>query len=287
MQESGTQSQAPVEEVGGQILGQFDALVPLVTGWGLKVLGGVLVFVVGLMVAKSVRKGLVTLFDRTEMDETLEKFITRLGYYAVLTMTAVAALSMMGIQMASVLTILGAAGLAVGLAVQGTLSNVAAGVMLLIFRLFKVGDFVDAGGVSGTVDEIGLFATKLNTADNIHVIVPNSRIYGGTIKNYSRNDTRRNEIVIGISYEDDIGLAIKTIESVLDADDRVLGDPAPLVAVSELADSSVSLLIRPWSARSDYWALRLDLMRTLKEKLEAAGCSIPYPQQDVHLHKVD
>ena len=270
-----------------QLMDFLAILGPLFAQWGLKVLGGIVVFIVGRMVAKSVRKGLRRLFDHTEMDETLEKFITSLGYYVILVIAAVAALGMMGIQMASVLTILGAAGLAVGLALQGTLSNVAAGVMLLIFRPFRVGDFVDAGGVAGTVDAVGLFATRLNTPDNVHIIVPNSGIYGGTIKNFSTPETRRNDLVMGISYDDDIGLAIQTITSVLDADERVLKDPEYTVAVSELADSSVNLVVRPWCKASDYWALRFDLNRTLKERLEAAGCSIPYPQQDIHLHKVD
>jgi small conductance mechanosensitive channel len=160
-----------MENLGEQIMNLLSTLGPLLTQWGLKVLGGIVVFIIGRMIAKSVRKGLRRLFDHTEMDETLEKFITSLGYYVILIIAAVAALGMMGIQMASVLTILGAAGLAVGLALQGTLSNVSAGVMLLIFRPFRVGDFVDAGGVAGTVESVGLFVTRLNTPDNVHIIV--------------------------------------------------------------------------------------------------------------------
>jgi len=262
-------------------------LLPLLTTWGVRAIGGIAVFVVGVILARSVRRGLVRVFDRTEMDETLEKFLTSLFYYIILTMAGVAALSMMGIQMASVLTILGAAGLAVGLALQGTLSNVAAGVMLLIFRPFRVGQYVDIGGTAGTVEAIGLFVTHLNTPDNVHIIVPNSDIYGGTIQNFSHNELRRNDMVFGISYDDDIAVAMETIKSVLDADERVLKDPEYLVAVSELADSSVNLVVRPWCKASDYWALRFDLTRTLKERLEAAGCSIPYPQQDVYLYRTD
>lgn len=266
---------------------QISALLQtMFLAWGLKFLGGLAVFVIGLMVAKSTRRGVGRLFDRLELDVTLEKFLTSLSYYVVLTISAVAAMGMMGIQMASFITVLGAAGLAVGLALQGTLSNVSSGVMLLLFRPFKIGDFIDAGGVAGTVEAIGLFATKLNTVDNVHIIVPNSGIYGGTIKNFSYNQTRRNDMVVGVSYNDDITLAMDTIKSVLDADDRVLKDPEYLVAVSELADSSVNILVRPWCAASDYWALRFDLIRTFKEELEAAGCSIPYPQHDVYVHKV-
>lgn len=275
------------QELSGQVSGMVDGLLPLVTQWGLKVLGGILVFIIGLMVAKSVRSGMQKVFDRTEMEPTLEKFLSSLLYYLILAVVVVAALGMIGVETASVLAMLGAAGLAVGLALQGTLSNVAAGVMLLFFRPFRVGDFVDIGGTAGTVDSIGLFTTILNTPDNVHIVVPNSGIFGGTIKNYSFNPIRRNDMVVGVSYDDDLQLAMDTIRSVLEADQRVLNDPEYLVAVSEMADSSVNFVVRPWCAASDYWALRFDLTRALKEKLEAAGCSIPYPQRDVHLFKTD
>jgi len=275
------------QELTGQVSDLIQSLLPTVTQWGLKVLGGLVVFLIGLMVAKSVRRGLRKLFDRTEMDVTLEKFLASLVYYLILAVVVVASLGMMGVQTASVLAMLGAAGLAVGLALQGTLSNVAAGVMLLLFRPFKVGDFVDVGGTAGSVDSIGLFATILNTPDNVRIVVPNSEIYGGTIKNFSFNPTRRNDMVVGVSYDDDLQLALDTIKSVLDADERVLKEPEYLVAVSEMADSSVNFVVRPWCAASDYWALRFDLTRALKERLEAAGCSIPYPQRDIHLFKTD
>jgi len=175
------------QELGGQVSGMVDGLLPLITQWGLKVIGGLVVFIIGLMVAKSVRRGAQKVFDRTDMEPTLEKFLSSLLYYLILAVVAVASLGMIGVQTASVLAMLGAAGLAVGLALQGTLSNVAAGVMLLFFRPFKVGDFVDIGGTAGTVDSIGLFSTILNTPDNVHIVVPNSGIYGGTIKNFSFN----------------------------------------------------------------------------------------------------
>jgi small conductance mechanosensitive channel len=254
---------------------------------GLRFLGGLAVFVVGLIIAKSVRRAVRRVFDKLELDVTLEKFLTSTSYYVVLAVAAVAAMGMIGIEMASFITVLGAAGLAIGLALQGTLSNVSAGVMLLLFRPFKVGDWVDAGGVAGSVDSIGLFATILNTGDNVHIIVPNSSIYGGIIKNFSFNETRRNDMVVGVSYDDDIQLAMDTIKGVLDADERVLNHPEYLVAVSELADSSVNFVVRPWCAASDYSGLRYDLNRAFKEKLEAAGCTIPYPQQDVYVHRAD
>jgi len=168
---------------------------------------------------------------------------------------------------------------------QGMLSNFAAGVMLLVFRPFKVGDYVEVAGTAGGVFEIGIFSTTLHTPDNVKITVPNSAIYGDTVKNYSANETRRNDLAIGISYDDDIGVAVSTIERILSSETRVLQDPEPLIAVSELGDSSVNLVVRPWCNASDYWPLRFDLTRRLKEELEAAGCSIPYPQHDVHVQR--
>jgi small conductance mechanosensitive channel len=197
----------------------------------------------------------------------------------------IAVLSLFGIETTSLIAVLGAAGLAVGLALQGTLSNFASGVMLLLFRPFKVGDYVEIAGEGGSVQEIGIFSTQLHTPDNVKIAIPNSAVYGQTIKNYSANDTRRNDLVIGISYDDDIARAVETIQRILAADSRVLEDPEPVVAVADLADSSVNLVVRPWCAGSDYWPLRFDLTRQIKEELEAAGCSIPYPQRDVHLYQ--
>ncbi len=260
----------------------------LLVTWGFKLLGALAVIIVGRILAGSLRKSVSRLMDRSETDPTLAQFLGSLVYYLVLVSAAVAALGMIGIQMASVLTILATAGLAVGLALQGTLSNVAAGVMLLIFRPFKVGDVVEAGGgPTGKIESIGLFSTAMNTPDNVHIVVPNSAIYGGTIKNYSHHPTRRVDLLMGISYDDDIGIAVNTIKQVLDAEPRVLKDPAYQVAVAELADSSVNLVVRPWCKGEEYWNVRFDLTRNLKEQLEAAGCSIPYPQQDVHMHTVE
>lgn len=276
-----------MSDVGGQLEYVLSLAQTLLVTWGLKVLGALVVLIVGRMVAGSLRRAMGRLMERTLTDKTLSKFLSSLAYYLVMVVAAVAALGMVGIQMASVLTILATAGLAVGLALQGTLSNVAAGVMLLIFRPFRVGDFIEAGGgPKGTVEAIGLFSTTLNTPDNVHIVLPNSSIYGGTIQNFSRNANRRIDLVTGISYDDDIGLAIKTIQLVLDEEPRILEDPAYQVAVSEMGESSVNLVVRPWCATTDYWAVRFDLTRALKERLEAAGCTIPYPQRDVHLHRV-
>jgi small conductance mechanosensitive channel len=261
----------------------IEPLVNLVSTWGLQVIGAIAVFVVGRIVCSALRRGTRRALERSAVDATLIPFISSGVYYLALTVVVLAVLNLFGIQTASVIAVLGAAGLAVGLAMQGTLSSFAAGVMLLVFRPFKVGDYVEAGGTAGSVQEIGIFSTTLHTPDNVKITVPNSSVYGSTIKNYSANDTRRNDLVMSISYGDDIARATETIQKVLASDSRVLEDPEPLVAVAELADSSINLVVRPWCRSEDYWALRFDLTRKLKEELEAAGCSIPFPQRDVHV----
>jgi small conductance mechanosensitive channel len=257
----------------------------MITQWGLRVIGAVLLLVVGRWIAKRIRRGVQSMLNRAEFDPTLVPFLSAMAYWLALAVVVIAVLNAFGVQTASLVAVLGAAGLAIGLALQGTLSNLAAGVMLLVFRPFKVGDFIDAGGTTGTVQEIGLFSTRLHTPDNIRIIVPNSGVFGGTIKNFSANDTRRIDLVMGISYGDDIGVARDTMLQVLNEESRVLKDPEPVVEVAELADSSVNLVVRPWVATEDYWAVRFHLTRVLKERLEAAGCNIPFPQRDVHLFK--
>jgi small conductance mechanosensitive channel len=258
-------------------------IVEMLSAWGLRLLGAVALLLLGRVVAGWVRRALRRSLQRAKMDATLAPFISNIVYWIILAAIIVAVLGMVGIQTASLLAVLGAAGLAVGLALQGTLSNVASGVMLLVFRPFQVGDYIEAGGTAGSVATIGLFTTTLNTPDNVRILVPNSSVYGQTIKNYAANDTRRNDMVLGVSYDDDIGLAIGTIKKVLGADERVLADPEPVIAVAELGDSSVNIVVRPWCRKEDYWALRFDMMQTMKEELEVAGCSIPFPQRDVHL----
>ena len=259
-------------------------LVALISAWGLRVIGAIALLVVGRIVCAAMRRATRRALERSSVDESLVPFLSSLVYYLALAVVVIAVLNLFGIQTASVIAVFAAAGLAIGLAMQGTLSNFAAGVMLLIFRPFKIGDYVEVAGTAGSVQEIGIFSSVLHTPDNVKITVPNSAIYGDTVKNYSANDTRRNDLAIGISYDDDIGRAIETIRKVLSGDSRVLGNPEAVVAVSELGDSSVNLVVRPWCAGTDYWPLRFDLTRRIKEELEAAGCSIPYPQRDVHLH---
>jgi len=258
-------------------------VVNLISTWGLKVLGAIVLLVVGRMLAGWARRLTRKALMRVNADATLVPFIAGITYYFILAAVLVAVLGMVGIQTATLLAVFGAAGLAVGLALQGTLSSVASGVMLLVFRPFEVGDYIEAGGTAGSVEAIGLFMTTLNTPDNVKILVPNSSVYGQTIKNYAANDTRRNDMVVGVSYDDDLATAVDTINKILAADSRVLPDPEPVVAVAELADSSVNIVVRPWCKKEDYWGLRFDMMRTLKEQLEAAGCSIPYPQRDIHV----
>ena len=269
-----------------QIADILARMTTLITDWGLKVVGALVVLIVGRMIAKSIRKGTRKALERGKMDPTLVPFVSSLVYYMVMAFVLIAVLGMVGIQTASMIAVLGAAGLAVGLALQGTLANFASGVMLLIFRPFRTGDFIEAAGVSGSVDTVGIFSTTLNTPDNVRIVLPNSTVWGQTIKNYATNPTRRVDLVMGISYDDDIGTAIDTINRVLGDEPRLLKDPAPTVAVAELADSSVNIVVRPWCNKEDYWGVYCDLTRALKEQLEADGCSIPYPQHDVHLHKL-
>ena len=262
-------------------------IVALVSTWGLRVAGAIAVLVIGRLLCGIARKAVRQTLESRRVDASLVPFISNLVYFTLLTAVVISVLGLFGIETTSLIAVLGTAGLAIGLALQGTLSNFSSGVMLLLFRPFHVGEYVDAAGVAGTVFEIGLFATTLNTPDNVRIIVPNSSVYGATIKNFSANETRRNDFVLGISYNDDISRAVEVVTSVLSKDSRVLADPEPTVAVSELADSSVNLVVRPWCQKEDYWALRFDLVRRFKEELEQSGCSIPYPQHDVHVHQMN
>jgi small conductance mechanosensitive channel len=256
-----------------------------VSTWGLQLAGAFAVLIIGRFLCGIARKSVRQAMESRRVDPSLVPFVSNLVYYVLLAAVLIAVLGLFGIETTSLVAVLGTAGLAIGLALQGTLANFSSGVMLLLFRPFHVGDYIDAAGVAGTVTEIGVFSTTMNTPDNVKIIVPNSGIFGATIKNFSANDTRRNDIVLGISYDDDISNAIAVVNAVLSKDSRVLSDPEPVVAVSELADSSVNLVVRPWCRKEDYWGLRYDLTRKLKEELEQGGCSIPYPQHDVHLHQ--
>jgi len=258
-------------------------LSTVVSAYGLKVIGALAVLVIGRWVARAVKRATVRGLERAEVDATLVPFISGIAYTLFMVFVIVAVLGLFGIPTASAIAVLGAAGLAVGLALQGTLGNFAAGVMLLIFRPFKIGDLVETAGILGVVKEIGIFATHIDTLDNIRVIVSNSKVYGDTIKNYSANEIRRVDLTVGVSYGDDLEKAKSTILAVANANEKVLKDPAPQVEVVEMADSSVNFIVRPWCATDDYWRVYFDVTQGCKEQLEAAGCSIPFPQRDVHM----
>ncbi|AEH44480.1 MscS Mechanosensitive ion channel [Thermodesulfatator indicus DSM 15286] len=248
-----------------------------------QVLGAIVILIVGIWLSKRIANICEKLLKKREVDITLSRFLRGLIYYALVILVLIAAAGQLGINTMSFLTVLGALGLAVGLALKDSLSNIAAGVMLLIFRPFRVGDAVTVAGVTGGVQLIGLFNTILHTPDNQKIIVPNAKILGDIITNITANDTRRIDLVVGISYEDDIDKAKALLWEMAAKDPRILKDPATTVAVAELADSSVNLVFRPWVKTSDYWAVRFDLIEQIKKTFDQEGISIPYPQQDVHL----
>lgn len=258
----------------------------VIAAWTPRVVGALLALIFGWMFAGWMKRLVRKALFASQLDDMLVPFIAGMIHVTIIVIVAIAAVGVLGVSTASFVAVLGAAGLAIALAFQGTFSNFAAGVMLLTFRPFDVGHFVEVGGSSGTVKEVGIFTCLLATPDNIQIRVPNNEIFGATIKNFSANDTRRIDLVIGVSYDDDIGTAIRACKEVLDADSRILDDPEPFIAVGDLGASSVDILVRPWVNAEDFFATKTDLLRALKEKLEGAGCSLPYPQRDIHLHQV-
>lgn len=262
----------------------IDTIMPLLIEYGLDFVGAILILMVGWIVANWVKKKIIKTGRKSEkLDDTITIIFAKTARIVILAIVVIAVLQQFGVQTASLLAIVGAAGLAIGLAWQGTLSDIAAGIMILIMRPFKIGDAVEVAGTAGVVDEIGLVLTKMHTFDNVAVYMPNSDIWGAKIMNYATNDNRRVDMVFGFGYDDDIDQAMQIAKEVIDADERVLKDPAPLIAVSELADSSVNIIVRPWTAKENYWPLKYDITKRIKERYDEAGISIPYPQRDVHL----
>jgi small conductance mechanosensitive channel len=264
----------------------IDRLREALAALGPNVIAAVLILVIGWWAAKLATRLVRGAMTRAKTDSTLVAFLGNLVYMLALTMVIIAALGRLGVNTSSFVAVIAAAGLAIGFALQGSLANFAAGVMLIFFRPFKVGDYVEAGGVSGTVEEVQIFMTALKTPDNKAVVVPNSAITGGNIVNYSAKPIRRVDLVMGIGYGDDIKRAKQVLEEVVTGDDRVLDDPAPTIAVLELADSSVNFAVRPWVRTPDYWSVYFDLTERIKLEFDARGISIPFPQRDVHLHEV-
>ena len=251
---------------------------------GLNVLTALIVLLLGRWVAKGVRAALRKGMERAKVDVTLISFVCSLCYAALLAFVVISALSQLGIPTASFVAVVGAAGLAVGLALQGSLSNFASGVLLILFKPFKVGDFVEAGGTAGIVEEIGIFNTEMKTPDNKKIIVPNASITGSNITNITVNPLRRIDIVVGVSYQDDLDHVRKVLEGILADEDRILDEPAPTIGVVELAESSVNFCFRPWVKSEDWWATFLDVNEEIKKRFDREGISFPFPQRDVHIH---
>lgn len=249
----------------------------------LQVLYAILIFAIGRIVAGIVKSIAVKIMRKSKVEETLIGFASSLGYIGLMTMVIIASIGQLGIQTTQFVAVLGAAGLAVGLALQGSLSNFAAGVLMIIFKPIKVGDFIEGAGCTGEVMEISIFTTELKTPDNKKVIIPNGKISGDNITNFTALGTRRVELNVGISYGDDMQKARDLLTDMIAKDERVLKDPAPFVGVKELGDSSVNLVLRPWVKSEDYWGVFFDMNQRIKETLDANGFSIPFPQQDVHI----
>lgn len=251
--------------------------------WGIKLIAAIAIFVIGRIIARFIVRMIKKVMTRANVEQTLRDFLGNILQAIFMVVIVIAALEQLGVNTTSVLAVFAAAGLAIGLAFKDSLSNFATGIMLVLFRPFKTGDFIEAAGVAGVVEHIRIFNTVMRTGDNREIIVPNSQIYSGIITNYSARDTRRIDLVIGIGYEDNIGKAKKIIEDIIAKDERLLTDPAPTIMLLELGESSVDIAVRPWVNSGDYWTARADLLENIKAAFDADGISIPYPQRDVHM----
>jgi small conductance mechanosensitive channel len=263
----------------------IETLTLWATNYSIKIIAAILVLVIGKWLAGKISKLIISLLEKKEIDNTLVKFFESIIFYTLMTVVVIAAAGQLGINTTSFLTIVGAAGLAVALALKDSLSNFSSGVMLILFRPFRIGDFVTVGGVTGSVLDIALFNTTLNTPDNKREIVPNSSITSNVITNVTANDTRRVDLVIGIGYDDDIKKAKEILLRIIKEEERVLESPQTNIAVSELGDSSVNLVVRPWVKTDDYWDVYFTLTEKIKLTFDEEGISIPYPQRDIHIYK--
>lgn len=278
-------------EGGGEMIEEsskyMDMGIQFASDYGLKIVGALVIFIVGKWVAKWLQRVVVKLMHKSKIDSTLISFVQSIVYILLMIVVILAALNALGVDTTSFAAILAAAGLAIGLALQGTLGNIGSGVLIISFRPFNVGDVVTIGGETGTVAAISMFATILHTPDNKVVTVPNTSVTGGNITNFSARETRRLDLTFGIGYEDDLKLAKSVLEDIIRSDERVLADPEPFVGVKELGDSSVNFAFRPWVKSEDYWAVHFDMMEKVKLTFDEKGISIPYPQMDVHLNKIE
>ena len=265
-----------------------EQLEPLVEGasrLGMQIIAAIVVFFVGRWLARKVAALIESGLKRANTDPTLVGFFRNIVYFGLLIMVVIAAVGQLGVQTTSFIAVLGAAGLAIGLALQGSLANFAAGVLIIIFRPFKSGDFIDAGGTMGTVEEIQIFTTMMRTPDNKTIIIPNAQITSAAITNFSARETRRLDLTFGVSYSDDIDKVKRVIREVLAEEERLLEEPEPVVALMNLGDSSVDFVVRPWVKSADYWGVFFDLQEAMKKRFDREGISIPFPQRDVHLYK--
>ena len=254
---------------------------------GIKIIAALAILLIGKGVAKLAKRAVHKTMTKREVDPTLVSFGSTILYYLLMVAVIIASVQQIGLQTPSLVAVVGAAGLAIGLSLQGALSNFAAGVLIILFRPFKIGDVIDTAGQIGSIKEIGILYTIMSSGDNRKVIIPNSQVMSGTITNITLHDTRRVDMSVGVSYSDDLDKVEAIILDVLSSDERVLKDPEPQVKVAELAGSSVNFNVRPWCKKEDYWSLFYDFQKTIKQRLDKEGMSIPFPQQDVYLHKVD
>tara|TARA_B100001059_G_scaffold175219_1_gene175555 strand:+ start:185 stop:1060 length:876 start_codon:yes stop_codon:yes gene_type:complete len=255
--------------------------------YGVNIISALIILFIGNIIVKAIANSVSKVLEKKKMDRAVVEFIHGLVRYLLFVIVLIAALGRLGVQTASVVAVIGAAGLAVGLALQGSLSNFAAGVLIVAFRPFKSGDYVEIGGVAGSVDSIQIFQTILTTPDNKMVVVPNGSVIGSPITNYSRHATRRIDLMIGVSYNADLQKTKALLTKICESDERVLKEPGVQVGVHTLADSSVNFVVRPWVSTADYWSVYFDLMQAIKEGLDNEGIEIPFPQMDVHMNKVE
>jgi len=276
---------ATIETTNAAVSKYTDMAITYASEYGLKIVAAILIFIIGKWIVRKLTAVTKSLMEKAEVDQTLTEFAESVVYFVLLLMVILASLNALGIDTTSFLAVFGAASLAIGLALQGSLANVGAAVLIIIFRPFKVGDFVEAGGATGTVEDINLFSTIIAPLDNRTIIVPNAAIVGGNITNYSMKPNRRVDHVFGIGYDDDLKLAKNTLMEIMEADSRVLSEPAPFVAVSELGDNSVNFTVRAWVDTADYWGVYFEMIESVKLKFDEKGISFPYPQMDVHMDK--
>ena len=262
----------------------MNSLIEIGSSIGISLLMALAILIVGRQLVKLILRLITVALEKSKVEDTVRIFVTNLLNTLLMILVFIAAINQLGIETTSIIAVLGAAGLAIGLALQGSLSNFAAGILIVIYRPYKVGDYIEAGNHAGTVKDIQIFSTVLKTPDNKIVVVPNGSIMNGSIVNYSDQDTRRVDLIISCSYEDDIDKVRSVLEDILKKEKRILKDPKPQIAVAELADSSVNFIFRPWVKRVDYLPVYYSLLEEVKKRFDKEGISIPYPQSDVHIH---